>query len=137
MTAKPVASIEQLLRASSDDEEALKYPLPDSGFGFHAQQSVEKLYKVLLAFINGQYPFSHDLKSLRKRLEASGIILPACSFRLEELTEYAGNARYDDPIFISEETRLLLRSCIADLRSFVLKQVEKPAEPAHGDTASS
>lgn len=34
MTAKPVVSIEQLLRASSDDEVALQYPLPDSGFGF-------------------------------------------------------------------------------------------------------
>ena len=137
MTARPVASIEQLLRASSDDEVALKYPLPDSGFGFHAQQSVEKLYKVLLAFRNGQYPFSHDLKSLRKRVEAAGITLPQCSFRLEELSEYAGNARYDDPIVTAEETRLLLRSCIADLRSFVLKQVEKTAEPQHGDIASS
>lgn len=124
MTAKPVASIEQLLRASSDDEETLQYPLPDSGFGFHAQQAVEKLYKVLLAFRNGQYPFSHDLKSLRKRVEAAGITLPPCSFRLEELSEYAGNARYDAPIAIPEETRLLLRRCIADLRSFVVGQVQ-------------
>lgn len=124
MTAKPVASIEQLLRASSDDEVALRYPLPDSGFGFHAQLAVEKLYKVRLAFHNGQYPFSHDLKSLRNRVEAAGTKLPVCSFRLEELSEYAGNARYDDPIVLTEDTRLLLRQCIADLPLFVLSQVE-------------
>ncbi len=124
MTARPVASIDQLLRASSDDEATLQFPLPDSSFGFHAQQAVEKLYKVLLAFHNGQYPFSHDLKSLRKRVEAAGITLPPCSFRLEELSEYAGNARYDAPIAIPEETRLLLRSCLADLRAFVLSQVQ-------------
>ncbi len=123
MTAKRVASIEQLLRASSDDEATLQYPLPDSGFGFHAQQSVEKLYKVLLAFHNGQYPFSHDLQSLRKRVEAAGISLPFCAFRLEDLSEFAGNARYDEPIVISDQTRLLLRQCIADLRSFVVSQV--------------
>jgi hypothetical protein len=124
LTARPVASIDQLLRASSDDEATLQFPLPDSSFGFHAQQAVEKLYKVLLAFHNGQYPFSHDLKSLRKRVEAAGITLPPCSFRLEELSEYAGNARYDAPIAIPEETRLLLRSCLADLRAFVLSQVQ-------------
>ncbi len=73
LTAKPVASIEQLLRASSDDEKALQFPLPDSGFGFHAQRAVEKLYKALLAFRNGQYPFSHDLKYPRKHVEAAGI----------------------------------------------------------------
>ena len=123
MTAKPVASIAQLLRASYDDEETLQYPLPDSGSGFHAQQAVEKLYKVLLAFHNGKYPFSHDLKSLHKRVEAAGITLPPCSFRLEDLSEYASNARYDAPIAVSEQTRLLLRQCIADLRSFVLNQV--------------
>ncbi len=124
MTAKPVASIDQLLRASFDDEETLQFPLPDSSFGFHAQQAVEKLYKVLLAFHNGQYPFSHDLKSLRKRVEAAGITLPPCSFRLEDLSEYAGNARYDAPIAISEQTRLLLRQCITELRMFVLSYVK-------------
>jgi HEPN domain-containing protein len=84
---------------------------------------VEKLYKTLLAFHDGQYPFSHDLKSLRKRVEAAWITLPACSFRLEELSEYASNARYDMPIALPEETRILLRQCIADLRSFVLSQI--------------
>lgn len=124
MTAKRVASIEQLLRASSDDEATLQYPLPDSGFGFHAQQAVEKLYKALLAFHNGQYPFSHDLQSLRKRVEAVGVVLPFCTFRLEDLSEFAGNARYDEPIVITEETRILLRQCIADLRLFVVSEVK-------------
>jgi HEPN domain len=98
MTARPATTIEKLLRASSDDETAMSFALPDSGFGFHAQQAVEKLYKVLLDHKVGTFPFSHDLLSLRKRVEASGLQLPACMFRLEDLSDYAGNARYDEPL---------------------------------------
>ncbi len=101
MNAKPVSSIEKLLRASSDDERTLEFPLPDSGFGFHAQQAVKKLYKCLLFARQGTFPFSHDLHALRLRVEAQGLALPSSSFRLEELSEYAANARYDDPILLT------------------------------------
>ena len=124
MTVKPATLIANLLRASSDDETVLQFALPDSAFGFHAQQAVEKLYKVLLATRKGSFPYSHDLQSLRKRVEATGIVLPVCSFRLEELSEYAGEARYAEPIALDEPTRIELRRCIADLCTFVRKQLE-------------
>jgi HEPN domain-containing protein len=123
MSESPATTIAKLLRASSDDEQAMTFPLPDSGFGFHAQQAVEKLYKVLLDHKLGKFPFSHDLLSLRKRLEAAGLQLPPCVFRLEDLSDYAGNARYDDPIALDDPTRETLRRCVADLRRFVLEEI--------------
>ena len=128
MTTKPAISIKQLLRASSDDEDALRYPLQDSGYGFHAQQAVEKLYKALIARRQGRYPFSHDLKSLRKHLESLGCELPVCAFRLEELSDYAGNARYEDPMPLSEATRAVLQDCIAALRRYVLSETAEIPE---------
>ena len=120
MTGKQPSSTTQLLRASSDDQASLIYNLPDSSFGFHAQQAVEKLYKALIAHHTGSHTFSHDLLSLRKSVEACGETLPSCKFRLEELSEYAGNARYDEPMPLDEPTRELLRQCIGQLRAFVL-----------------
>ena len=128
MTVQPATSTEQLLRASSDDEQALQFPLPDSGYGFHAQQAVEKLYKALLGSRQGKFPFSHDLQSLRRRVEDLGFKLPICAFRLEELSDYAGTARYDDPLPLSEETRVRLRACIGALRAYVLHEIAEQVQ---------
>ncbi len=128
MTAKPASSTRQLLRASSDDEAALAFPLPHSGFGFHAQQAVEKLYKALIADREGNHPFGHDLVSLRKRVESLRLHLPVCAFQLERLSDYAGDARYEEPIPLGENERSLLRTCIAELRAFVLSELR--ADPA-------
>ena len=124
MTAKPVPSTKQLLRASSDDEAALAFPLPHSGFGFHAQQAVEKLYKALIVDRAGAHPYSHDLVSLRKRVESLEWRLPVCAFNLDRLSDYAGDARYEEPIPLQDEERSLLRTCIAALRAFVLSELQ-------------
>ena len=71
----------------------------------------------------GNFPFSHDLLCLRKRVETAEVQLPPCLFRLEDLLDYAGNARYDDPIALDEPTREVLRRCVSDLRRFVLAEI--------------
>jgi HEPN domain-containing protein len=111
------------LRASSSDEESLVFPLPDAAFGFHAQQAVEKLYKVLIVLRTGTHPFVHDLISLRKTVEKTGLAIPIFSFPMDRLVDYAGDARYDEPIPLSEIERQELRGCIRALREFVLAQV--------------
>ena len=68
-------------------------------------------------------------RRFRKRVEAGGTQLPILSFRLEELSEYAGNARYDEPLPLDEPTRELLRNEIATLREFVLQLVGASAVP--------
>ena len=116
MTANPASSTRQLLCASYDDETAMTFPLPDSGFGFHAQQAAEKLYKTLVVSRTGNHPHEHDLKSLREWVKSLGLRLPLCQFNLERLSEYAGDARYDEPIPLNQKERSLLKTCVAELR---------------------
>jgi hypothetical protein len=42
------AQIEELSLVSLDDESVLSFPVPDRIYGFHAQQAVEKLLKMLI-----------------------------------------------------------------------------------------
>ena len=51
------------------DVSALRYPLPDALYGFEAQQACEKYMKALLAVAGVAYPYSHDLKKLKRLLE--------------------------------------------------------------------
>ena len=123
MTGPKVSSIEKLLRASSSDEKTLTFPVPDAAFGFHAQQAVEKLYKALLVARTGTHPFIHDLISLRKGVEKTGLMLPVCPFPLERLVDYAGSARYDEPIPMDDNERKTVQECIRQLRAFVLREI--------------
>jgi HEPN domain-containing protein len=45
MTQALDQSIIELLHASRDDEETIRFDVNDRSFGFHAQQAVEKLLK--------------------------------------------------------------------------------------------
>ncbi len=66
-----------LLAAAKKDLRALQGMLnpavfADEIFGFHAQQAVEKALKAWLAFLDVQYPRTHDLTLLLTLLEAHG-----------------------------------------------------------------
>jgi len=51
-----------LLYKASEDENVLQFDaIPDSPFGFHVQQSIEKLLKALLCQRSVNYQFTHDL----------------------------------------------------------------------------
>ena len=67
----------------------------DDIFGFHAQQSVEKLLKALLALRGILYPKTHDIYPLLRRLESTGENTSDFD-DLVELNMYAVQARYDD-----------------------------------------
>ena len=71
--------------------------LPATQFGFHAQQSVEKLLKALLAEHRISYPWTHNLKDLVQLLVNSGETLPSTPLVITEFTAFAGVWRYDDP----------------------------------------
>jgi HEPN domain-containing protein len=40
----------------------------DEIFGFHVQQAVEKAFKAWISFLGHDYPFTHDLRDLIRRL---------------------------------------------------------------------
>jgi hypothetical protein len=74
-----------------DDQE-----LADDVMGFHAQQAVEKLLKAVLANRDVTYPRVHDIDRLVDLLETNEIPLPPQARRLDELTPWATQLRYEE-----------------------------------------
>jgi HEPN domain-containing protein len=64
-------------------------------FGFHAQQSVEKLFKAVLCHAHIQYPRTHQLTALLDLAHDNDIELPAEFEELRCLTPFAVEFRYD------------------------------------------
>ena len=64
-------------------------------FGFHAQQTVEKLLKAWLSSINIKYDRTHDLQILFSLLIQNGQQIPSELENLEDLTDFSVNFRYD------------------------------------------
>ena len=93
----------QLREKASGDEAALreligKDHVPDSAVGFFAQQTVEKLLKAVLASQGTRFERTHDLARLAQQVSVAGIELPVPVERIAELTPWAVELRYDEPI---------------------------------------
>jgi HEPN domain-containing protein len=89
-----------LLRKAAEDEalldEVLESPrVTDAIFGFHAQQSAEKLLKASLAQAGVAYPLTHRLGQLIDLIRDSGIDLPSEFDAINLLTPFAVEFRYD------------------------------------------
>jgi len=72
---------------------------PPWGLGFHAQQSVEKALKAVLASRSIRYPRTHDLGLLLDLLREAGLSQPPGADELPLLTPFGVMHRYpgDDP----------------------------------------
>jgi HEPN domain-containing protein len=68
----------------------------DAVWGFHAQQSVEKLMKALLASQGVRFPFTHRLLELAQLMNKGRHPLPGQFDPLLNLTPYAAEFRYAD-----------------------------------------
>jgi HEPN domain-containing protein len=89
----------RLVGLAGDDEFVARSLLPiegvtDVGIGFHAQQAVEKALKAVLAANSIEFPFVHDLASLSRLCEKSGIEVPSTLAGVEDLTPFAVIERY-------------------------------------------
>ena len=72
--------------------------LPEIDFsiiGFHAQQSVEKCMKAVLAVNEIEFPKIHELATLHALLVSNSIEVPVSTDVLNRLTPYAVSSRYD------------------------------------------
>jgi len=88
---------ETLLLKAAEDEAVLQIAeIPDSPFGFHAQQAVEKLMKAFLSQLNIAFDRTHDVSKLARQLEEAGEQLPACPVAFTELNRFAVVYRYDN-----------------------------------------
>ncbi len=70
----------------------------DAPIGFHAQQAVEKALKAVLAARRQDFPSTHDLQLLTRRLEQSGPAVPAAVREARRLAPWAVEYRYGEVI---------------------------------------
>jgi HEPN domain-containing protein len=110
-----------LLARAAEDETAARELVPiaqvtDAIVAFHAQQSVEKSLKAVLASRGIEFPFTHDLGMLEELCTNGGIALPADLADLDRLTPYAARARYGapDPATVDRQTALGLAAAALD-----------------------
>jgi HEPN domain-containing protein len=115
--------VQALCELASGDESTLKYPLPDYIFGFHAQQTCEKLFKALIAAHDADYPFSHSLKTLLDELETLGEAVPQFGYDFIRLEPFAVAFRYDrGGDFLSGE-REAISEAIAQLLAYTIDRI--------------
>ena len=97
----------------------------DETWGFHAQQSAEKIFKSLLAVRNIDFPYTHHLGQLIDQLEEVGFELPDVTEDFYGLTAFAGGLRYGP--FLEKNSlppldRADIRQKLAQFRDFVRRQ---------------
>lgn len=112
------------MRKSALDEETLRLEkLPLLIFGFHAQQAVEKLLKALLAQHGIRYRRTHDLEALVRDLASIGELLPATPVTVADLSDYAVDFRYDDPLVPLSIDRENMIATVRTLREFIHRRI--------------
>lgn len=97
---KDIKHSKQLITLAQDDLTALNGMMSseiftEAIFGFHAQQSVEKILKAWLALLGQEYPLTHNLNILLDQLELKGASIEM--YRdFSEYTDFAVRWRYED-----------------------------------------
>jgi HEPN domain-containing protein len=118
------------LRKSAIDESTLLHDVNhDLVVGFHAQQSIEKLFKALLTELGRTAPYTHDLERLEVELTDAGENLPKTPMLLRDLNEYAVEYRYEEPLLPIVMDRAKLIETVRILREFVHQRVAELNQP--------
>lgn len=94
---------ELLLRKAREDHAVVAalsadVNIADSSIGFHAQQAVEKAMKAVLAARGVDFPWTHDLRLLLRRLDVAGVDVPPRISEARRLSPWAVEFRYGDVI---------------------------------------
>jgi HEPN domain-containing protein len=94
---------ELLLRKAAEDQTVLvalarNLEIADAALGFHAQQAVEKALKAVLAAHGDDFPWTHDLQLLLRRLEAVSVDLPTEVRAARALAPWAVEYRYGETV---------------------------------------
>jgi len=72
--------------------------ISDSVLGFHGQQAVVKALKAVLAAHGQDFPWTHDLQLLLRRLEAAGVAVPDAAIAARRLAPWAVEFRYGETV---------------------------------------
>ncbi len=121
----PLEHAALLMRKAQQDEYAVRKFIsdpaaPDELIGFHAQQSIEKMLKAVLAFRSIPYRRTHDLIERLDLLRDNAVMYPGSLEEVRRLTPFAVALRYDD---IPEESdlpfdRSWVLDCLAKVRAW-------------------
>ena len=126
-----------LLTAAKRDIDALVGMLQieklfaDEIFGQHVQQAVEKLAKIWLLVIQGEFPYIHDLNDLFQRLEDLDCDVSSY-WTLTEFTSFSSQFRYEslvpdsDPI--DRETTITQVKSLYQHVATLVESLEKASE---------
>ncbi len=98
---------EYALRRLAEDEQ-----VPNEILGFHAQQSVEKRMKAVLARNGVVYRKTHDILELIDVLNDNHLLFPPELESVQKLTRYAVELRYGIPL--PPQTPLLSSALLLD-----------------------
>ena len=114
--------VDAMLRAAERDLltlRSMKHEAPEESFGFHLQQAVEKATKAWIAGLGEQYPLTHSIETLLRRLEA--LSMDAAPFEgLAEFTPYAVTFRYEG---VGPESEPIDRKAMIALAETLLDRV--------------
>jgi len=129
---KQLEQARKFLAKAGEDETLLDAVLArpevsDSIFGFHAQQAAEKLLKALLSMHAVRFRKTHDLQELLSLLEDAGQRLPPDLTRVDELTPFGVEWRYDYFTAPASMDRAAVRALVAKVRAFVEAQINATA----------
>lgn len=114
------------MQASADDERTMLLEgIPEPAFGFHAQQAIEKLLKALLDSLGRKYPRIHQLEKIETALAEAGERLPAVPVKLDDLTLYALDYRYGEPLPPEPLNRDDVTATVRIIREFVHRRVQE------------
>lgn len=119
-----------LLRKALEDEVAVRELLlnrdvSDEIVAFHAQQSIEKALKAVLALREVRYGRTHDLGALMQMAKDAGIAVPGWMEEAEALTPFGVLFRYED---LSAEPEAFDRKKARDLAGRVRAWAEGVVE---------
>ena len=115
-----------MLRMARKDLKALKGMMDqeifeEEIFGFHAQQSVEKALKGLIAFQGHEYPLTHDISALLEFLESIGHDIERY-WDLVEFNTFAVRFRYETFDYLEES---LDREVVVEKVEELIRHAEK------------
>jgi hypothetical protein len=121
---------EVLLIKAAEDEIAAQLPgIPDGPFGFHIQQTVEKLLKALLCQRAVKYKFVHDIEYLAKLLQDNGEVVPKGAVDIAELERYGVAYRYDTVPEIEILDRTAAIETVRTLREHIVARIAALSQP--------
>ncbi len=110
----------ELLKIAGHDQEAMHILMQAKTIdfaiiGFHAQQSVEKAMKAVMAMHGITYPRSHDLVQLHDMLYSASISCPLSKDTLESLNPYVVSSRYNletDELLSETQAQVAVQACL-------------------------